>query len=67
MEDDERFNAMAEACLNAHAAVAEVGTPAIIAMTRTLLWQVGQELAQREARREQMLRHAKPDQQHDVP
>ncbi|MHC2088896.1 hypothetical protein [Methylobacterium sp. CM6244] len=58
MEDNERFNAMAEACLTAHEAVADVGTPAMFAMTRALLWQIGQELAQREARREEMLRHS---------
>lgn len=52
MEDDERFEALANACLKAHEAVIEVGTPAMVAMTRSLLWQVGQELAQREARRE---------------
>ena len=50
MEDDERFTAMAEACLKAHEAVADMGTPAMIAMTRALLWQVGQELVQREER-----------------
>jgi hypothetical protein len=58
MEDDERFNAMAEACLKAHEAVADVGTPAMLAMTRALLWQVGQELAQREEQRKEMLRYA---------
>ena len=57
MEDDERFNAMAEACLKAHEAVADMGTPAMIAMTRALLWQVGQELAQREERQKDR-RHA---------
>ncbi|KQP48799.1 MULTISPECIES: hypothetical protein [unclassified Methylobacterium] len=56
MEDDERFNSMVEACLAAHEAVIEVGTPAMLAMTRALLWQVGQELAQREERRKEMLR-----------
>ena len=58
MEDDERFEAMADACLAAHEAVTEMGTPAMLAMTRALLWQVGQELAQREARREKMLQNA---------
>lgn len=58
MEDNERFEAMADACLRAHEAVAEMGTPAMLAMTRALLWQVGQELAQREARREKMPQNA---------
>ena len=66
MEDDERFTAMAEACLKAHEAVADMGTPAMIAMTRALLWQVGQELAQREARREQMLYRAKAEERRDA-
>ncbi|KQO59059.1 MULTISPECIES: hypothetical protein [unclassified Methylobacterium] len=57
MEDDERFNAMAEACLTAHEAVIEAGTPAMIALTRALLWQVGQELSQREERRKEALRY----------
>lgn len=59
MEDDERFEAMADACLKAHEAVAEVGTPAMLAMTRALLWQIGQELAQREERRKMVLRYAR--------
>ncbi|KQP85397.1 hypothetical protein [Methylobacterium sp. Leaf117] len=58
MEDDERFEAMADACLKAHEAVAAMGTPAMFAMTQALMWQVAQELAQREARREKMLRNA---------
>ena len=66
MEDDERFNAMAEACLKAHEAVADMGTPAMVAMTRALLWQVGQELAQREARREQMLHQAEAEERRDA-
>ena len=66
MEDDERFNAMAEACLKAHEAVADMGTPAMIAMTRALLWQVGQELAQREARREQMLHQTEAKERRDA-
>lgn len=56
MEDDERFNSMAEACLTAHEAVIGVGTPAMIALTRALLWQVGQELSQREERCKEILR-----------
>lgn len=64
MEDDERFGEMADACLKAHEAVAEMGTPAMLAMTRSLLWQVGQELVQREERRKQMLRYAQVE-QHD--
>ncbi|MHC2001766.1 hypothetical protein ACYQR9_15125 [Methylobacterium sp. CM6241] len=56
MEDDERFNEMAEACLSAHEAVIEAGTPAMIALTRALLWQVGQELSQREERRNEIVR-----------
>ena len=59
MEDDERFEAMADACLKAHEAVAEVGTPAMLAMTRALLWQIGQGLAQREERRKMVLRYAR--------
>jgi hypothetical protein len=65
MEDDERFGAMAEACLKAHEAVADVGTPAMLAMTRALLWQVGQELAQREEKRKELLRHADAKLQRD--
>lgn len=54
MEYDERFEAMADACLKAHEAVAETGTPAMRAMTRALLWQVAQELAQKDERRKMM-------------
>lgn len=60
MEHDSRFEAMAEACLKAHEAVVATGTPAMIAMTRALLWQVGQELAQREETQKKLLRHAEP-------
>lgn len=49
---------MADACLKAHEAVAAMGTPAMFAMTQALMWQVAQELTQREARREKMLRNA---------
>jgi hypothetical protein len=66
MEDEERFEAMADACLKAHEAVAEMGTPAMLAMTRALLWQVGQELAQREERRKIMLRHARASEMMDM-
>jgi hypothetical protein len=66
MEDDERFEAMADACLKAHEAVAEIGTPAMLAMTRALLWQVGQELARREERRKQMLRRARASEMMDM-
>ena len=66
MENDERFEAMADACLKAHEAVAELGTPAMLAMTRALLWQVGQELAQREERRKEMLRYAKASEKKDL-
>ena len=58
MEHNGRFEAMAEACLKAHEAVVATGTPAMIAMTRALLWQVGQELAQREEKHKTVLRHA---------
>lgn len=58
MQNNECFDEMADACLKAHEAVAEVGTPAMIALTRALLWQVGQEILQREERRKQMLRNA---------
>ncbi|MCK2056698.1 MULTISPECIES: hypothetical protein [unclassified Methylobacterium] len=58
MNDDERFEAMADACLKAHEAVVDIGKPVMLAITRALLWQVGQELSQREARREKMLREA---------
>ena len=58
MEDDERFEAMADACLKAHEVVTEVGTSAMLALSQALLWQVGQELTQREERRKQMLRYA---------
>lgn len=61
MEDDERFEAMADACLKAHEAVAEVGTPAMLALSRALLWQVGQEFTPREERRKQMLRYAEAE------
>lgn len=67
MEDDKRFEEMADACLKAHEAVVEIGTPAMLAMTRALLWQVGQELAQREARRERMLQDNEPEGQNDIP
>lgn len=66
MEDDERFEAMADACLKAHEAVAEIGTPAMLAMTRALLWQVGQELAQREERRKETLRYARASEMRDL-
>lgn len=66
MKDDERFEAMADACLKAHEAVAEIGTPAMLAMTRALLWQVGQELAQREERRKQMHRYARASETRDL-
>lgn len=56
MEDDESFNAMVEACLTAHEAVADAGTPAMLAMTRALLWQLGQEITQRKERRKEILR-----------
>ena len=65
--EDERFNALAEACLKAHEAVAEVGTPAMIAMTRALLWQVGQELVQREERRKEKVRPPEAKQQYGAP
>lgn len=67
MEDDERFEAMADACLKAHEAVAEVGTPAMIALSHALLWQVGQELIQREERQKQMLRYAEAEARRDTP
>lgn len=50
MDADEKFGAMVDICLKANAAVIETGTPAMIAMMRALLWQLGQEAAQREAR-----------------
>lgn len=53
MGDDKKFGAMVDVCLKANAAVVETGTPAMIAMTRALLWQLGQEAAQREARAEE--------------
>jgi hypothetical protein len=62
MDDDNLFDEMADACLKAHEAVAQVGTPAMLAMTRALLWQVGQELAQREERRAAALRFAETEQ-----
>ena len=52
MGDGKKFDTMVDACLRANAAVVETGTPAMIAMTRALLWQLGQEAAQREARAE---------------
>ncbi|MCJ2083353.1 hypothetical protein [Methylobacterium sp. J-090] len=58
MGDDKKFGAMVDACLRANTAVVETGTPAMIAMTRALLWQLGQEAAQREARAEQEERHS---------
>ncbi|TXM73219.1 hypothetical protein FV218_11675 [Methylobacterium sp. WL69] len=58
MGDDKKFGAMVDACLRANAAVVETGTPAMIAMTRALLWQLGQEAAQRDARAEDAARHA---------
>ncbi|MCJ2083546.1 hypothetical protein [Methylobacterium sp. J-090] len=50
MGSDDNFGAMVDACLKAHAAVVKTGTPAMVAMMRALLWQLGQEAAQREAR-----------------
>ena len=67
MSEDEHFEAMADACLKAYEAVAEVGTPAMIATARALLWQVGQEIIQREERRKQMLRHAEAEEQRETP
>ena len=58
MDDDKQFNAMVDRCLKAHEAVIENGTPAMIALTRGLLLQVGQELLQREQRRKQLLHEA---------
>ena len=55
MEDDSHFEATAAACLKAHGAVADVGTPAMFAMSRALLYQIGQELVQREECRKKML------------
>lgn len=52
MDDDKKFGAMVDACLRANTAVVETGTPAMIAMTRALLWQLGHEAVQREARAE---------------
>jgi hypothetical protein len=52
LDDDETFGAMVDVCLKANAAVVESGTPAMIAMMRALLWQLGQEAAQRDARAE---------------
>lgn len=37
MNDDERFEAMADACLKAHEAVVDIGTPVMLAITRALL------------------------------
>ena len=67
MEDDERFEAMADACLKAHEAVADIGTPAMLALACALLWQVGQEIMQREERRKQTLRHAGGETPRDDP
>ncbi|KQP88995.1 hypothetical protein ASF60_19830 [Methylobacterium sp. Leaf113] len=67
MDEDQRFEAMADACLKAHEAVVEMGTPAMLAMTRCLLWQVGQEIIQREERRKQMLHHAEAQPRDDIP
>ncbi|KQP06041.1 hypothetical protein ASF28_17620 [Methylobacterium sp. Leaf99] len=58
MDDGKKFDTMVDACLRANAAVVETGTPAMIAMTRALLWQLGQEAAQRDARAEDAARHA---------
>ncbi|MDO9429458.1 MAG: hypothetical protein Q7T93_21870 [Methylobacterium sp.] len=58
MGDGKKFDTMVDACLRANAAVVETGTPAMIAMTRALLWQLGQEAAQRDARAEDAARHA---------
>lgn len=67
MEDGDRFDALAEACLKIHEIVAEVGTPAMIALARALLWQVGQEIMQREERRKQTLRFADAETPRDGP
>jgi len=48
MQGDEAFDALADACLKVHEAVVVSGTPAMIAITRALLWQIGKELAQRD-------------------
>lgn len=52
MDHDEKFGAMVDICLKANLAVVETGTPAMVAMMRALLWQLGQEAAQRAARAE---------------
>lgn len=57
MDEDQHFGEMVDVCLKANAAVVKTGTPAMIAMMRALLWQLGQEAAQREARAEKEDRH----------
>ena len=57
MEDDESFNAMVEACLTAHESGGRpLARQQLLAMTRALLWQLGQEITQRKERRKEILR-----------
>ena len=50
MNDDKQFEVMVEACLKVHEAVVESGTSEMLALSRLLLFQIGRECVQREAR-----------------
>lgn len=47
MDGDDQFAAMVDACLLAHATVAETGTAEMMSLARALLFLVGQEAARR--------------------
>lgn len=48
MDEDEGFEAMARACIDAGTAVMESGTPELQAIMRVLLVTLGQEVARRD-------------------
>lgn len=47
MDDDDQFAGMVDACLMAHATVAETGTAEMMSLARALLFLVGKEAARR--------------------
>ena len=49
MDEDEHFGAMADACLKAHAAVTDSGTPEMLFFARSFLLLIGREAAERAA------------------
>lgn len=70
-QDDRALRACAgpagEQGMKAHDAIAEIGSPAMLALARALLWQVGQAIMQREERRKEMLRFADGETRRDGP